>query len=158
MTPDGTSSTALAVLPFTNASGDAAKAYLATGLSRYFTHILQHVTALGVAPRPAKPVDAATVLDGSVSHTATHLSLTLELTSSGDGARVWTARYDRKLDEIVAVAQEAVTQILSALHATPRPAEQRVLDRAPAGNARAFDAYLHGRELHQQIRRRSQDL
>ena len=158
MTLDGLSTPALAVLPFTNASGDPAKAYLATGLSRYLTHTLQHVTALGAAPRPAKPVDAATVLDGSVRHTVTHLSLALDLTRSEDGTAVWTARYDRKVDEIVAVVREAGAQILEALHVTPQDAEQRILDRAPTTHARAFDAYLRGRELYQQIRRRSQDL
>ncbi|HXI33973.1 MAG TPA: tetratricopeptide repeat protein [Gemmatimonadales bacterium] len=158
MTLEGIATPALAVLPFTNASGDPAKSYLATGLSRYLTLILQHVTSLGAAPRPGKPVDAATILDGSVNRTATHLSLTLELTQNADGARVWTARYDRKLDDIVIVVQEAVAQILTALQITPRDVEQRILDRVPTAHARAFETYVHGRELYQQIRRRSQDL
>lgn len=158
MTLEGIATPALAVLPFTNASGDPAKAYLAAGLSRYLTHILQHVTALGAAPRPAKPVDAAMILDGSAHHTATHLSLALDLSSSADGATLWTARYDRKLDEIVAVVHEAAAQVLAALHVTATDAQRRILDRAPTAHARAFERYLHGRELHQQIRRRSQDL
>lgn len=158
MTLDGLPTPALAVLPFVNASGDPGKEYFAAGLSRYLTHTLQHAMGLGAAPRPTKPADAATILEGNVRRTAATLTLALELTRSDDGAPVWSGRYDRKLDELVAVVGEAAAQILAALDVKPTAAQQRILARAPSTHARAFDAYLHGRELHQQIRRRSQDL
>lgn len=79
------------------------------------------------------------VLEGSVSHTADHLHLTLQLIRADTDTHLWADSYDRSLNDAATLAGDAAQEIARRLNSSVprRPAERYV-------NPAAHDAYLHG--------------
>lgn len=147
----------IAVLPFTNLSGDADNEYFSDGLAEEIRDRIAQVPGVRVAARSSsfafkgKVVDARDVgrqldvgllLEGGVRKFRDTLRITAQLVDTRRGYQVWSHSYDRRLEDVFAVQSEIARAILDAVHI-------RMLDSADAEarteNFDAYNLYLLGR-------------
>jgi TolB-like protein/Tfp pilus assembly protein PilF len=157
----------LAVLPFVNMSGDAANEYFSDGISEEILNVLARTPELRVAartssfsfkgktqevPEIARELNVRMVLEGSVRKQEDRVRITAQLIDAKTGFHVWSATYDRKLQDIFAIQDEIAKAIGKELEVKlVRPADP---SKASAGttNLAAYDLYLRGIALWQQRR------
>lgn len=152
----------IAVLPFTNMSGDQEQEYFSDGITEDIITDLSKVAGLLVIARNSsfaykgKSTDVRTVgrdlgvrsvLEGSIRRVGNRVRITAQLVDTADGGHLWAERYDRDLTDIFAVQDEVTLQIVSALKVTLSPAEKARVSDAGTNDVAAHDAFLHGREL-----------
>lgn len=151
----------IAVLPFVNISDDPENEYFSEGLSEELLNMLAGVEQLRVTARTSsfsfkdKDVDirtigqqlnVANVLEGSVRKSDNQVRITAQLINTESGYHLWSATYDRMLDDIFAVQDEIAKAVVDALRVT-------LLDEAPRARQttpQAFSAYLHGLHFYSQ--------
>ena len=151
----------IAVLPFTNMSGDPHDEYFSDGLSEELLNTLAAVPGLKVAARTssfsfkgkneevgeiARKLNVATVLEGSVRRDKSHVRISTELIDAGTGFQRWSQTYDRDLKDVLALQSEIAGSVAGAL-------KVKLLQSDSGGevggteNPRAFDAYLRAEQL-----------
>ncbi|MEO7454680.1 MAG: protein kinase [Gemmatimonadaceae bacterium] len=123
----------VAVLPFVNASGDAAQGYFADGLTEDVIKRLARSRDMRVsAPTSSfkfregqddakdigRQLHVAFLLRGSVQQSDSNIHVMAELIRAGDGSRVWSATFDRKLADVFAVQDEIAAKAVKALNTT----------------------------------------
>lgn len=143
----------IAVLPFTNMSGDPEQEYFADGMVEDITTALSKVWWLSVAARnsafayKAKAVDvreaarelgARYVLEGSVRKAGNRVRITAQLLDSTTGHHVWAERYDRELADTFAVQDDITEQVVAAIQPQLYAAEGLRAKRKPP---ESFDAW-----------------
>ncbi|MFL5238975.1 MAG: helix-turn-helix domain-containing protein [Rhizomicrobium sp.] len=149
--PPAHSATSVAVLPFLNMSGDPAKEYLGDGMSEEILNDLANTPNLRVAARTsafffkgkqadigeiARKLNVRAVLEGSVRQEGDRVRIVAQLINAADGFHLWSARYDRKLNDILAVQDEIARAIAAALGQRLAPKQPRKIDPA------AYQTYL----------------
>jgi len=120
----------IAVIPFTNNSGDAGKDYFAAGMTEYLITDLSRLSSLTVISRFStmgyssasanirdigKELNVRYVLTGSVQVNADKMRVSAQLADAFNNAQVWADRFDRKMGDIFAVQDEITQKIVSAL-------------------------------------------
>jgi adenylate cyclase len=162
-------SPSVAVLPFTNLSGDA-QDYLSDGLAEDIITELSRFSELLVIARNSafqykgKAVDirqvgqelgARYVLEGSVRRDDNRVRIAAQLIDAVTGAHLWAERYDREVRDVLAVQDEVARMIVTILAAHVNRAEiERTLLKPPVA-WEAYECYLRGAEaliLHQNRR------
>ena len=152
----------IAVLPFTNMSGDPEQEYFSDGISDDIITDLSKIGGLTVIARNSsftykgRAVDVRTVgrelavrsvLEGSIRRAGQRVRITAQLIDTASGGHVWAERYDRDLTDIFAVQDDVTHRIVEALKVTLSPAENARLADSGTSNIEAYDCYLRGREL-----------
>jgi TolB-like protein/Flp pilus assembly protein TadD len=154
----------IAVLPFTNLSGDPGKDYFSDGMSEELLNLLARVPGLQVAARTSafaykgrnvdirevgKELGVETVLEGSVRQAGDKVRITAQLIDTGTGFHLWSETYDRELKDIFAVQDEIAQAIVERLRIQLAPEEQQLAqrDQAPTQNVEAYEQYLQGRAI-----------
>lgn len=152
----------IAVLPFTNMSGDPSKDYLSDGISEELSNQLANAPDLRVAARTScfafkgkdedirtigRALNVGTVLEGSVREDGRHIRITAQLINAADGFHIWSKSYDRDLSNILQLQDEiarAITQSLThrLLDKAPNAAPKR-----PAIDPEVYRQYLKGQSL-----------
>jgi len=150
----------LAVLPFTNASGDAEMEYLSDGLSESLINNLSQLPRLKVIARSsafkykgkdanAEEVASALgvngILTGRVLRHGEDLQISVELMDARDKTQVWGAQYNRRGTDLLAVQQEISQEISRNLRVKLSSAEQSRVGNLHTSNAEAYELYLKGR-------------
>jgi TolB-like protein/class 3 adenylate cyclase/tetratricopeptide (TPR) repeat protein len=150
----------IAVLPFTNMSGDPEQAYFADGLAEDLITDLSKVPGLLVIARNssfaykgrsvdvrliASELGVRYVVEGSVRRASTRVRINAQLIDATTGSHLWAERYDRDLADIFVVQDEVVGRIVSALAGT-LPATGS-LPRRGTTNLEAYDLFARGRWL-----------
>jgi serine/threonine protein kinase/Tfp pilus assembly protein PilF len=150
----------IAVLPFVNASADKEPDYFADGLTEDVITLLAKSRDMRVSAATsafkfrdrqddakdiARQLHVAFLLRGSVQHADSNIRVTAALIRAADGRTVWSATFDRKLDDVFAVQAEIATNAVKALKTT-------LLANALTGNARprssaSYNLVLRGRYL-----------
>jgi TolB-like protein/thioredoxin-like negative regulator of GroEL len=163
----------IAVLAFVNMSNDPGNEYFSDGIAEEIINALSSISALRVAARTSsfafkgRPDDigeigrrlrVATVLEGSVRKAGDRLRVTAQLVDVAGGFPLWSARYDRQLEDVFAIQDEIAASIVAALEVVLSPREQRAIGQAPAADVAAYDYYLRGRQAFNLMRRASQQL
>ncbi len=153
---------AIAVLPFTNMSGDPAQDYFADGLTEDIIADLSKVSALSVVPhndvlaykghsadiqRAARDLDVCFVLDGRVRRVGDQVRIATELIEGRSGLHVWAEHYDRPWVDILTLRDEISRGIASALKIQLMPQELTPASKAATSNAEAYQYYLMGRSF-----------
>ena len=120
----------IAVLPFTNMSGDAEQDYFADGISEDLITGLSHIRWLFVIARNStfvykhRAVDVKQVsrelgvryvLEGSVRRAGKRLRISAQLIDAMTGGHHWAERYDRELGDIFAVQDEITRSVAGAI-------------------------------------------
>jgi eukaryotic-like serine/threonine-protein kinase len=151
----------VAVLPFANMSGDTEQEYFSDGLTEEITSLLAHVSGLKVIARTstfafkgqhtdirtiAQTLGVTNVLQGSVRRAGTRLRITAQLIAAADGSHLWSARYDRQMDDLFTTQDEIAGAIAAELKLKFAQGTAAHPRRQPDLNA--YDAYL--RYLHYQ--------
>ena len=152
----------IAVLAFTNMSGDAEQEYFSDGISEDIITDLSKLPALHVIARNSsftykgKAVDVKHVsrelgvryvLEGSIRKAGNRVRVTAQLIDGTNGGHVWAERYDRDLTDIFEVQDDLTRQIVGALKLTLTENETAALTAGGTKNVTAHDLFLKGREL-----------
>jgi TolB-like protein/Tfp pilus assembly protein PilF len=145
----------IAVLPFTNLGGEADNEYFSDGLAEEILSALGQVEALKVAARSSafsfrgKATDIATiagklqvanVLEGSVRRAGQRIRVTIQLVDARTGFQVWSARYDRQMEDIFELQDEIARAITERLKVSLDAGAKR-----STSNLQAYELYLKGR-------------
>jgi TolB-like protein/DNA-binding winged helix-turn-helix (wHTH) protein/tetratricopeptide (TPR) repeat protein len=149
----------IAVLPFTNVSGDPAQDYLADGLSTELINALGRVDDIRVASGTSSSsfkarhllvgeigrlLNVGYVLEGSVSRSGTRLHVTTQLIDTITGFQKWSRDYDGDQAGVLAVEDQIAPAVITAIKGTAQDTDLASLVMGRTTNARAFDAYLVG--------------
>jgi adenylate cyclase len=152
----------IAVLPFTNMSGDPEQEYFSDGISEDIITDLSKIAGLMVISRNSsftykrrsvdirdigRDLGVRSVLEGSIRRAGDRVRITAQLIDATNGAHLWADRYDRDLTDIFAVQDDVTRRIVHALKVTLSPAETARLADSGTPNIDAYDCYLRGREL-----------
>jgi adenylate cyclase len=164
MVPSGERSPAagkpsIAVLPFTNMSGDIEQEYFADGVADDIITELARVRSLFVIARNSsfaykgRAVDVRQIaselgvrylLEGSVRRGAGRLRVTAQLVEAETGHHLWANRYDRPQRDLFAVQDEIALAVAKAISPAVTEAEQRRALRRPPESLGAWEAYQRG--------------
>jgi adenylate cyclase len=161
-TADAESQAAIAILPFTNMSGDPEQEYFSDGISEDIITDLSKIAGLMVIARNSsftykgRSVDIRTigrelgvqsVLEGSIRRAGNRVRITAQLINASSGGHLWAERYDRDLTDIFEVQDDVTRRIVDALKVTLSPGEKERLADTKASNLAAYDCLLRGREF-----------
>jgi adenylate cyclase len=154
--------TAIAILPFTNMSGDPEQEYFSDGISEDIITDLSKIAGLTVIARNSsftykgRSVDVRTIgrelgvqsiLEGSIRRSGNRVRITAQLIDATSGGHLWADRYDRDLTDIFEVQDDVTRRIVDALKVTLSPGEKERLADTKTSNLAAYDCLLRGREL-----------
>ena len=152
----------IAVLPFTNMSGDAEQEYFIDGIVEDIITDLSKIDGLFVIARNStftykgQSVNVSDVcaelgvryaLEGGVRKAANRVRITAQLIDGTTGGHVWAERFDRDLDDIFAVQDEVTGSIVSAIAPKLAPAADSPATRRDTESLEAYEYFLRGREL-----------
>lgn len=151
----------VAVLPFSNLSGDPGQEYFSDGITEDLITDLSQISGLFVIARNSsfayrnKTVGAAQIgrelgtryiVEGSVQRSGGRLRINTQLTDASTGIEVWADRYDRDIKDLFAMQDDVRQKIVSALAVKLSPGESRRLARKQTGNVEAYNYWARGRE------------
>ena len=149
----------IAVLPFTNMSGDPDQDYFADGIVEDITTALSRVRALFVIARNSsftykgRAVDVTRVgrelgvryvLEGSVRKAGKQVRVSGQLIDASTGAHLWADRMDGALDDIFALQDRITTSVVGAILPMLEKAEIKRAQQKSTGSLDAYDLYLRG--------------
>jgi TolB-like protein len=149
----------IAVLPFTNMSGDAEQEYFADGMVEDIITALSRFNQLFVIARNSsftykgRAVDVKQVgrelgvrymLEGSVRKSGSRVRITGQLIDASSGAHLWADRFDGDLADVFDLQDRVTASVVGAI--APK-LEQAEIDRTkskPTDSLDAYDCYLRG--------------
>ena len=152
----------VAVLPFTNMSGDPEQEYFSDGITEDIITDLSKISGLFVVARNTaftykdKPRTVQQVgqelgvqflLEGSVRKAGSRVRVTGQLVSTEEGDYIWAERFDRDLTDIFAIQDEITHAIVEQLKVKLLPQERNSIEQTPTDNVEAYTYYLRGRQF-----------
>jgi TolB-like protein len=152
----------IAVLPFTNMSGDPEQEYFADGMAEEVITALSRCKWLFVIARNSsfiykgKAVDVREVgrelgvryvLEGSVRRGGNRLRFTGQLVDAMSGAHIWADRFDGDMSDIFELQDRFTQSIVAAIEPNLQLAEIGRLKSKPAANLEAYDLTLRAQQL-----------
>jgi len=158
----------IAVLPFTNMSGDPQQEYFSDGITEEIITALSKVPRLFVIARNSvftykgKPVKVKQVaeemgvryvLEGSVRKTEDKVRITTQLIDALTGHHLWAEKYDRDLKDIFAIQDEISFKVAAAVNLKLTDGEQALFTAGGTKNFEAYARFLKGQEYVKRINR-----
>ncbi len=152
----------IAVLPFTNMSGDPEQEYFADGMAEEVITALSHCKWLFVIARNSsfiykgKAVDVREVgrdlgvryvLEGSVRRGGNQLRFTGQLIDATSGAHIWADRFDGDMSNVFELQDRFTQSIVAAIEPNLQLAEIERLKSKSAANLEAYDLTLRAQQL-----------
>jgi len=149
----------VAVLPFSNLSGDPRQEYFSDGMTEELINALAQINALKVTARTssfafkgkdtdiktiARTLNVGAVLEGSVRRSGNQVRITAQLIDAVNGFHIWSQDYDRDLTNVLALQTDIATSVAQELRAKLLGDEAPKIELGGTRNAAAFDAYLRG--------------
>jgi adenylate cyclase len=149
----------IAVLPFTNMSGDPEQDYFADGIVEEIITALSHMRWLSVIARNSsftykgKSVDVKQVgrelgvrylLEGSVRKAGNRVRITGQLIDTSTGAHLWADRFDGATEDIFDLQDQVTAKVVGAIAPKLEQAEVERAKRKPTENLDAYDYFLRG--------------
>jgi adenylate cyclase len=147
----------IAVLPFTNMSGDPEQEYFADGLVEDIITALSRVRSFFVIARNSsftykgRPVDVRQVsrelgvryvLEGSIRKAGPRVRITGQLVDATTGHHVWADRFDGDLSDIFELQDRVTESVVGAVEPSIRLEEIRQARARPTSYITAYDLYL----------------
>ncbi|QQS11525.1 MAG: hypothetical protein IPK81_18405 [Rhodospirillales bacterium] len=147
----------IAVLPFTNMSGDPEQEYFTDGMVEDIITELSRFRSLfviarnssfsykGSSPdirRVGRELGVRYVLEGSIRRAGDRIRVTGQLIDAPTGNHIWAERYDRVLDDVFAVQVEVTRAIVAAIAPRIDAAEIANALRKRPGHLGAYDLAL----------------
>jgi TolB-like protein/Flp pilus assembly protein TadD len=153
----------IAVLPFTNLSDDPAQQYFADGMADDLITDLSKVSGLFVIARNttfaykgkavtikqvAEDLGVRYVLEGSVRRSGEQMRVNAQLIDATTGGHLWAERFDGGVENIFAVQDAFVREIVAALALNLSEGEQQAIAQGHTRNLDAREAFQRGWELY----------
>ena len=150
----------IAILPFTNASGNPDMDYLGDGITESLINGLSQIPNLAVMSRNAvfrykgrvtdaqeigRSLNVKTVLTGRVAQRGDGLTISAELVDVRNNRQLWGDQFNRKLNDLQAIQEEIATEISGKLQLRLTGEEKQRLAKRYTQNADAYQLYLKGR-------------
>jgi len=147
----------IAVLPFTNLSGDPEQEYFADGMVEEIITALSRIHWLFVIARnssftyKAEAVDVKQVgrelgvryvLEGSVRRGGDRVRITAQLIEAQTGAHLWADRFEGSLEDVFALQDKVASSVAGVIEPTLQAAEIKRSVSRPTGDLTAYDLYL----------------
>ncbi len=154
--------TSIAILPFSNMSGDPEQEYFSDGITEDIITDLSKISGLHVIARnttftyKGKPVKIQQVaqelgvrfvLEGSVRKAGSRVRVSGQLVDGWDGSHLWAERYDRELTDIFAIQDEITHAIVNQLKIKLLPDEKEAISATATEDVEAYTYYLRGRQF-----------
>ncbi len=158
----------IAVLPFTNMSGDPGQQYFSDGITNDLITDLSRFSGLFVIASNStfsykgKAVDIRQVsrelgvryvLEGSVQRDSGRVRINAQLVDATTNAHLWAKRYDREASSLFAIQDELVEAIVTELAVKLDLVERDRAKRKTPGSLSAYDLWLRSRD-HLQARKK----
>jgi TolB-like protein len=147
----------IAVLPFTNMSGDPEQEYFADGMVEDIISALSHFKALFVIARNssfvykgrsvdigqvAKELGVRYVLEGSVRKAGKRVRINAQLIDADTRAHLWAGRFDAAQEDIFDLQDNITEHVIGVIEPQIRKAEISRSRRKRPQNLDAYDLYL----------------
>jgi len=147
----------IAVMPFTNMSGDAEQEYFADGMVEEIITALSRIRWLFVIARNSsftykgQPIDVKQVgrelgvryvLEGSVRKAGQRVRITGQLIDAITGTHLWADRFDGSLEDIFELQDKVASSVAGVIEPTLQAAEIRRSAARPTTDLSAYDLYL----------------
>jgi TolB-like protein len=160
----------IAVLPFSNMSGDKEQEYFSDGLAEEIINALAQISGLKVIARTsafafkgqntdirriAETLGVTNILEGSVRRSGNRIRVTAQLITASDGTHLWSERYDRELADVFVVQDEISSAISEALKVKLSPQAAAGARHTPT--LPAYEALLKARHFHWKVTAESTD-
>ena len=151
----------IAVLPFTNMSGDPEQEYFVDGMTEDLITDLSKVAELFVIARNstfaykgkspdirqvAEELGVRYVLEGSVRRSGDQVRINAQLIDATTGGHMWADRYDGNLKDIFGLQDEVTRSIVTILAVQLTTDDKERATRKETENPQAYDAFLKGWE------------
>jgi adenylate cyclase len=157
----------IAVLAFTNMSGDPGQDYFSDGITEDIVTGLSRFSELFVIARNSsfqykgkspdirevgRELGVRYVLEGSIRRAGDRVRISAQLIDAVTGAHRWAERYDRELRDVFAVQDEVSWAIVAILVAQVNKAEaERTLLKPPA-TWQAYDFFMRASDIFTAVR------
>ena len=147
----------IAVLPFDDMSAEKDQEHFCDGLTDELLNVLTRIPNLRVASRTssfsfkgkttelqsaAERLQVAHILEGSVRKFGNRIRVTAQLIEVATDSHLWSATYDRELNDIFVIQDDIAARILEALQG--RLSADALPDRTTE-NPKAYEYFLRGR-------------
>jgi serine/threonine-protein kinase len=148
----------VAVLPFTNLTGDPLNDFLSDGITEEIMTTLSRMRTIRVAARTssfafkgrhvdvreiAEQLGVTSVLDGSVRTSGTRVRVSAQLVDARSGFQLWSDRIDRAYDDAFQIQDDIARAIAEALSTTLlQSSTTGTRDHVPGA---VYELYLRGR-------------
>src|SRR5499427_883155 len=152
---------AIAVLPFTNMSGDPERDYFSDGITEDIITELSRFRELLVIARNSsfqyrdkandlgrigRELNVQYVVEGSIRTAGGRVRVTAGVVDIATGNQLWTEHYDRDLQDIFAVQDEVAQAIAATVEGRVAASGAQRSRRKPTNDLVAYDYFLQGRE------------
>lgn len=158
---DNAGKPSIAVLPFTNMSGDPEQEYFADGMvediitalarMRWLTVIARNSTFVykGMSPDirdVGKDLSVRYVVEGSVRKAGNSVRLSAQLIDTVSGGHLWAGKFSGDLDDVFDLQDSVTAGVVAAIEPSIREAEIERAKRKRPENLDAYDLYLRALE------------
>jgi len=153
----------IAVLPFTNMSGDPEQDYFADGITEDIITELARFQAITVIARNsvfvykgkavrmqdvAHDLGVRYVVEGSVRKAGARVRVNVQLIEAESGKHVWAERYDRELADIFELQDELTRHIVAAVPSRVESAQLELVKRKKPSDMSVYDRVLRAKLCH----------
>jgi len=159
----------IAVLPFSNLSGDPAQDYIADGISENIISALSKISEMFVIARNStftykgkavkvqqvsEELGVRYVMEGSTQKIENRIRITAQLIDATKGHHLWSEKYDRDIKDLFALQDEITLEIIRAMRVQLTEGEQASVTGKGTEN---LDAYLKANQAQEQFYRANKD-
>ena len=149
----------IAVLPFTNMSGDASTDYLSDGITESLIASLTRVPELKVKSRNSvfrykgkegdtqkvgNELGVAALVSGRLTPHGDNVEVSAELTDVRDNTEIWGQHYTGKSTELIVLQQQIAGDIAERLRSKLSSSERQKVTKQGTQNPEAYELYLKG--------------
>jgi len=158
----------IAVLPFTNMSGDPDQDYIGDGITENIISILSKIGRMFVIARnssftykgkPTKVQQVAEelgvqyVLEGSFQKSKNRLRVTAQLVDALSGHHLWSERYDREMEDLFDLQDEITKKIVLSLLVEISRGEAAIIEARSTDNLDAWSNVSKGYDLFMKLKK-----
>lgn len=164
--------TSIAVLPFTNLTGDPNNEYICDGLSESLIERFSRLSRIKVIARGssfaykkrvadlkniARDLNVQALIVGTVTRQGNDLQVSIQLLDANQVSQLWTNRYPYKASDLPIILNDITRKIAAELNLGLSPEELNLITRDQRGAQDAYELYLKGRFYWNQLTEESLD-
>jgi TolB-like protein len=153
---------AIAVLPFTNMSGDPEQEYFADGMAEEIITALSRCAGLLVIARNSsftykgravdirqvgRELGVRYVLEGSVRRVGERLRFTGQLIDALNGVHIWADRFDGEMSDVFELQDRLAASVVAAIEPSLERAEIERVKHKGSADLNAYDHLLRAQQL-----------